>query len=363
MVDGPVEPAVSRRTVGVEEEFILVGASSHEPSAIGSRLVDVADEPGIKGEFKEEQVEVASSPAASLDDLAADLGQLRRRLVQVAADHDTAVVATGTWPGAHDPTPVRSVRFDRINDEFGNLARQQLTCGTHVHVSVDSPSEGVHVLDRIRPWLSVLTALTANSPFWQGRDSGCASWRSVVLSQLPTAGPAPVWGDLETYRRTVREVVRTGGAFDEGMLYYDARLSARFPTVEVRVTDVCPDVEVAVAVAALCRALVDTAATSDPRMGPPEVSTLALRAAAWRAARHGVGGMLVDPTTNDLSPAAPAVESLLAHTEGALEDNGDSARVREVVGRILTDGTFADRQRRLVDPTGPGRAMGAFRVL
>ena len=208
----------------------------------------------------------------------------------------------------------------------------------------------------------MLTALTANSPFWQGRDTGCASWRSVVLSQLPTAGPAPVWGDLETYHRTVRDVVRTGGAFDEGMLYYDARLSARFPTVEVRVTDVCPDVETAVAVAALCRALVDTAAGSDDLAGAPEMSTLTARAAAWGAARHGVSGLLVDPVTTELVPAPQAIESLLAHTAGALEDNDDSARVHEQVGRILAEGTFADRQRRLVDPAAPGWTTGAFRV-
>lgn len=361
MVGRPVEPAVTARTVGVEEEFILVGASTHEPSAIGPRVVAGAADVGVKGEFKQEQVEVATSPAASLDDLARDLGRLRRRVADAAAARDTAVVASGTWPGVHDPKATVSPRFARIGNEFGELARQQLTCGTHVHVSVRSPDEGVLVLDRVRPWLSLLTALTANSPFWQGRDTGCESWRSVVLSQLPTAGPAPVWGDLQRYRRTVREVVRAGGAFDESMLYYDARLSATYPTVEFRVTDVCPDEAVAVAVAGLCRALVDTVVRAAD-VPPPEVSTLTLRAAAWRAARHGVGGQLMDPVTTELVPAARALGALLAFTGDALEENGDRDRVHAFVARTVATGTAAQRQRQLVDPAAPGKTLGHFHV-
>lgn len=349
------------RTVGVEEEFILVGANTHEPSASGPRVVAEAADVGIKGEFKQEQVEIASSPAATLDDLARDLGRLRGRVADAAAALGTAVVASGTWPGIHDPTSTESERFARIGHEFGQLARQQLTCGMHVHVSVRSADEGIVVLDRIRPWLSLLTALTANSPFWQGRDTGCASWRSVVLSQLPTAGPTPVWGDLAAYRRTVREVVDAGGAFDEAMLYYDARLSAKYPTVELRVTDVCPDTEVAVAVAGLCRALVDSAVRAAD-VPPPDVSTLTLRAAAWRAARHGVAGKLVDPVTTELVPAPRAVGALLTFTSDALEESGDRDRVQSFVARTLATGTAAARQRRLVDPAAPGKTMAPFHV-
>lgn len=361
MVGRSVEPAVTGRTVGVEEEFILVGAHTHEPSAIGPQVVVEAADVGVKGEFKQQQVEIASSPAATLDDLARDLARLRHRVADAAATLDAVVVASGTWPGLHDPTSTDSARFARIGHEFGELARQQLTCGTHVHVSVRSADEGIVVLDRIRPWLSLLTALTANSPFWQGRDTGCASWRSVVLSQLPTAGPTPLWGDLATYRRTVQEVVDAGGAFDEAMLYYDARLSARYPTVEFRVTDVCPDGEAAIALAGLCRALVDTAVGAGD-VPAPDVSTLTLRAAAWRAARHGLAGELVDPVTGALVPAPRAVGALLSFIEEALEENGDRDRVHAFVAGTLAAGTAAERQRRVVDPAAPAKTMASFRV-
>jgi carboxylate-amine ligase len=364
---------VTSRTVGVEEEFILVDALTSRPVPLGPALVVDAGDPCIRTEFKQEQVEITSRPCRTMDELTADLVELRRRVGELAQRRDVVLVASGTWPGVHEPTAGESARFSRIDHEFGQLARQQLTCGTHVHVAVDSPEEGVLVLDRIRPWLSVLTALSANSPFWQGRDTGCASFRSVVLSQLPTAGPTDVWGDLDTYRRVAGQVIDVGGAFDEGMLYYDARLSARYPTVEVRVTDVNPDPGVAVAVAALCRALVASAVEGRLPPGaaangtgssttPPAISTLALRAAAWRAARHGLTERLLDPATAELVPASHAVESLLTVTGDALEEEGDLERVRAGVDRLVGEGGTAERQRRLINPSAVGIDLTAFRI-
>ncbi|WP_353952027.1 glutamate--cysteine ligase [Knoellia sp. S7-12] len=337
------------RTFGVEEEFILADALTGEPVARGPMLVARADDPALATEFKQEQVEIASRVCSTMDELEADLALLRRRVADLAGSLGAVVIASGTWPGVHAPTPTVSERFARIGHEFGQLADHQLTCGTHVHVAIDSPEEGVVVLDRIRAWLPVLTALAANSPYWQGRDTGYASFRSVVLSQLPTAGPTQAWGDVDTYRRASQQVIDAGGAFDKGMLYYDARLSATFPTVEIRVTDVCPEPGIAVAVAALCRALVETAIAR--ATAPVDVSTLALRAAAWRAARHGLTEQLVDPASGQLAPAERVVGSLLAAISDALEANGDLARVRDTIDRLVRDGGFAQRQRRLVDPT------------
>ncbi len=118
--------------------------------------------------------------------------------------------------------------------------RTFLTCGMHVHVAVADRHEGIAVLDRVRPWLAVLSALASNSPYWQGRDTGYASYRSIVLGRLPTVGPSPVWGSISVYDRVIREVINTGAAFDAGMVYYDARLSPRHPTIEIRVPDVVP---------------------------------------------------------------------------------------------------------------------------
>lgn len=351
---------MSGRTFGVEEEFILVDAVTGEPVAAGPRLVADAGDPAITTEFKQEQVEIGSRVCSSMEELEADLVQLRNRVGDLARSRGAVVIASGTWPGVHEPTPTASDRFDRIGREFGQLADRQLTCGTHVHVAIDSPEQGVVVLDRIRSWLPLLTALAANSPFWQGHDTGYASFRSVVLAQLPTAGPTQAWGDLETYHRVSRQVIAAGGAFDEGMLYYDARLSTRFPTVEIRVTDVTPEPAVPVAVAALCRALVETAIAGFAVTA--DVSTLSLRAAAWRAARHGLTERLVDPTSGNLVSAESAVRSLLAAVSDALDANGDLARVQDTVNGLLSHGGVAERQRRFVDPTTPRAGLRSFVV-
>ncbi|WP_143665942.1 YbdK family carboxylate-amine ligase, partial [Streptomyces griseus] len=176
--------------------------------------------------------------------------------------------------------------------------QEQLTCGCHVHVSVASDEEGVAVLDRMRRWLPVLLALSANSPYWQGRDSGYSSYRSQVWGRWPSAGPVDVHGSAEAYHDRVRSLVGTGALRDEGMIYFDARLSHRYPTVEVRIADVCLDPADTVLLATLVRGLVDTAAR-EWRAGepPPDIDTSLLRVATWRAGRSGLEGRLVHPRT------------------------------------------------------------------
>jgi carboxylate-amine ligase len=273
------------------------------------------------------------------------LGQ-RAHLSRISSRYGVVACASGTSPYEGTPTVVAGERFARISHEFALMATQQLTCGMHVHVSVASPEEGVGVLDRIREWLPTLTALCVNSPFWQGMDSGYASYRTIVLSQLPPAGPTPVWGSYEAYRKAVAQVVDTGAAFDPAMVYFDARLSATYPTVEIRVTDVCRDVDRAVMTAALCRALVDTAAAAWDAGEPPlDVAVSAVRSASWRAARHGMSGELYDPVLGALAPSWAVVDRLLTHVARALETNGDSEVVRAGLQRIRAYGTGADHQR------------------
>ena len=164
-------------------------------------------------------------------------------------------------------------RYRRIQSEYGELARQALVCAMHVHVDVADDEEAVRVVDGIRPWLPLLVALSANSPFWQGRDTGHASWRSQVWSRWPTAGAAQPFGDVATYRAGRASGCSSWGAgLDPGMLYFDVRLAAHYPTVEIRVADVCTDVEDAALVALLARALVTTVA-ADPASGRPGAPT------------------------------------------------------------------------------------------
>jgi carboxylate-amine ligase len=199
----------------------------------------------------------------------------------------------------------------------------------------------------------VLTALTANSPFWHGADTGYASYRSQAWHRWPSAGPNGLFTDAADYHRLIDAVLATDTVLDSGMVYFDARLSEKWPTVEVRTADVVLRVEDAVTLAGLIRGLVETAAR-DARGGtpPPAVRAEVLRVAAWRAGRSGLTGDLVHPRTGTPAPAAEVLAALLDHVRPALADAGDERRVADGLQALLRRGTGADLQRRVHRETG-----------
>ncbi|MFD9879230.1 glutamate--cysteine ligase, partial [[Kitasatospora] papulosa] len=240
-------------------------------------------------------------------------------------------------------------RYRWLARRFGLTAQEQLTCGCHVHVSVESDEEGVAVLDRVRSWLPVLLALSGNSPFWQGQDTSYDSYRSRVWGRWPSAGPVELFGSAERYHQQVEDLIGTGVLRDKGMIYFDARLSHRYPTVEFRVADVCLDPADTVLLATLARGLVETAAR-DWRAGgrPDPVTAGVLRMADWQAARSGMEGRLVHPRTGRPEPAADVAHALLDHVREALEDSGDLTSAQAALRTLLERGTGARIQRELL---------------
>ena len=311
-------------------------------------------EPGgtLDAEFKQQQVETDTPPRSSLADLEHDLRRWRHHAVVAARRIGARVVASGTSPEPVKPEIVRDARYERIVERYGITATEQLTCGCHVHVSVDSDDEGVTALNRIRVWLPILLAISANSPFWQGQDSRYASFRSQVMARWPSSGPTETFSSGAHYRSTVDEMVASGVLLDEAMVYFDARLSARYPTVEVRVADACLDVRDAVLLAALCRALVDTA-VDEAAAGVPmqEMPTTMLRLAMWQASKDGLDGDLLDVRTGRPRPARELIAALLEHVQPALEANGDSEAVRARVPQLLEAGNGARQQREVLEKT------------
>jgi glutamate---cysteine ligase / carboxylate-amine ligase len=362
------------RTVGVEEELLVVDgdgrpvplapdaltvasrrgegedAAEHDRADREDEEPDAASAAHLMPELKAQQIELGTAVCRTLDEVDAELRFWRGRAQAAAASVGAHVAALATSPVAVEPVPTEGERYARMLDAFGLTAREMLTCGCHVHVSVADDDEGVAVLDRIRIWLPVLTALTANSPFWHGADSGYASFRSQAWNRWPSAGPNEVFADAAAYHRLVDDVLATDTVLDTGMVYFDARLSDRWPTVEVRSADVALRREDAVTLAGLVRGLVETAARdTDP---PPEVPARILRLATWRAGRSGVTGDLVHPRTGRSAPAVDVLGDLLEHVRPALVDAGDDRRVSAGIADILRRGTGADLQRRVHRDTG-----------
>jgi glutamate---cysteine ligase / carboxylate-amine ligase len=365
------------RTVGVEEELLVVDAGGH-PVPLGPDALTVASGRGegedaeehdraeregdaagdaetahLMPELKAQQLELGTPVCHTLSEVDTELRFWRDRAQSAAAATGAHVAALATSPVPVTPVPTEGDRYARMLDAFGLTAREMLTCGCHVHVSVSDDEEGVAVLNRIRVWLPVLTALTANSPFWQGEDTGYASYRSQAWQRWPSAGPNEVFTDAAEYHRLIDAVLATGTVLDTGMIYFDARLSANWPTIEIRTADVALRVEDAVTVAGVVRGLVETAAR-DARAGtpPPDVPAAVLRVAAWRAGRSGLSGALVHPLTGRPAPAADVLGALLEHVRPALADAGDEQRVTDGLGMLLRRGTGADLQRRVHRETG-----------
>lgn len=339
-------------TVGVEEEFFIVDADT---GALGSRSSSVIalarqtlGDQAADHELQQSQLEAVTSVCRTLGELRGQLSGLRHQLTTAAKSEGSRLAASGTHPFSRwdedriTPKPA----YLSLERDYQQVAREQLVCGSHVHVGIGDRELAIQVMNRMRPWLWPVLALSANSPFWMGVDTGYASYRSELWARWPMAGIPEHFASRDEYDSLV-ETLRATGAIDEpARIYWDLRLSARFPTLEVRVTDVCMTVDEAVMVAGLTRALARTchryAAEGEP---DPRPRHELLRAAKWRAARYGLGADLIDVLGRRAVPAAAAVGELLALVRPALEEDGDWDEASGLVDLTLRRGTGAARQR------------------
>ncbi|MFF9061040.1 glutamate--cysteine ligase [Streptomyces sp. NPDC014882] len=344
-------------TIGVEEEYLLLDPATGLPVPYSEKVRLAADLARLAGgeelqsELLQVQVEVATPVCGTLEEVGGHLLRLRHAVGAAAEEHGCRMVAAAT-PPLRDGRPVGvtdEARYRAMVAQAPQLVAEQFVNGMHVHVAVPDREAGVRVLNRIRVWLPVLTAMSANSPLWDGHDTGFASWRTVIFSRWPVTGIAPSFRDAADYDRRLQRLVESGLISDTGQVYWQARLSERYPTVEVR----CPDVQLhaddAVMLAGIVRALVATAlaeATAD-QAPPPEL----LQAAMWHAARHGLDDTLIDPA-GGRRRAGDVLCRLLGHIAPALDAAGDTRQVAALVHRLLQEGTGADRQRAALDRGG-----------
>ena len=344
-------------TLGVEEEYLLVDAV--EPRAVDA-VEDVFDRvpeelrDSVQHEYMRTQIEVASPPQLELGALFDAMRRLRGAVATAAEEAGTRLVAVGTGPAAGPHARlVDRPRYYRMRERFGDLSPGCGMCGTHVHVSIPDPETGVRILNHLRPWLPIFQAATANSPFVGGHDTGYASWRSMLWERWPTVGPTPYLRSHEQYETLVADLEASGAMLDEGMLYWYARLSAHYPTVEIRMGDVTPTLDDAMLLAALARALVATL-LRDVRAGvpAPDVPHPLLMAAHWRAAHDGLEGVNIDMATREPRSAWRLMRQLFDYVRSELDRHGDLETATILMGRLRANGTGAARQRAVLAQGG-----------
>ena len=346
---------VPPRTLGAEEEFHLVDLKTRRLTARAPELLTKLTEQYV-AELQRCVIETNTRVVDSLDGLRDELLSHRRVLVETAAELGIGVVAAGAVPLAvpAEMQVTRTPRYRRMLANYQLLAREQLICGTQIHVGVDDRDEAVAVGHRVAAYLPTLLAMSASSPFASdGSDTGYSSMRTLVWQRWPTTGlAAPVQSAAE-YDRLVRDLVASGVISDAGMVYFDVRPSNSAPTLELRLCDSCPSVDIIVLIAGLFRALVEREAEAR-RAGVPAIilSPAMGRAALWRAARSGLEDELVDVTVPASRPAAEVVTELVDLLRPQLENSGDWGIVSELARQALIAGTSSARQRRALRRRG-----------
>ena len=366
---GPVpQPVPAGQTFGIEEEFHLVDpvtfalAPSPDLSAAALRG-EISSR--IHAEIVTTQLETVSGICESLDGLRAEISAARKEASAAAGLAGVAVLPTSTHPfgGWQEQVITPAPRYQAIVDRWAGLASQQDICGCHVHVGVPDLQTAVAVMDRARPYLPVLLAMTGSSPFHDGVDTGYESFRTLWWGRWPNTGPPEYLGSAERFEEVVAGMVASGVIGDRSHLYWDVRPSYHFPTLEFRVADVCTDVDDAVLHAALVRSLVRVlAARAERGEQCPQPRPELLRAARWRAARDGIGGQLFDPVLGVAVDAPRAVRRLLAELEDDLRGRDEWTEVGELVTRLFSRGTSAARQREIWLRTGDRREVAARMV-
>lgn len=354
-------------TVGVEEEFLLVDPETGVPVNRADEVVAVAREElglELERELTGAQVEINTTVCRDVEQARRELIEARRSVARAARTVGCRAVAVGAPPlGDATGEVTDSLRYRRIAREFGALAEQQLICGCHVHVAVPDRETAVQVCNHVRPWLPVLSAVTANSPFSGGEDTGFASWRSTVWSRWPVSGPPPVFTSWQHYEEVCDTMIKAGTALDRAMIYWDVRPATELPTVEVRVSDVAATVDEAVLLAALFRALVAQAIFDVERGVEPElVPQETLRQACWGAANEGLRGSTLDVLSGEPRPLRAQLDDLVTRLTPVFEANGDLPAVQRGLRLLDGPGTGADRQREAFRTGQVGSLLGVLDI-
>jgi carboxylate-amine ligase len=338
------------RTFGIEEEFFILNAQTGLPAvpsaAVRAELLSITVKGTTShGEFLACQLESNSPVFETGHEAIQAVCAYRRVLARNAMDHSLRAVALGTPPSiSFGPAVVSpSDRYRSITDFCGAIAQEHYLSGLHLHIGVEDRSAGVIALNELRRWLPILTAISSNSPFWRGTDSGFSSWRNINYRRWSVQGIPPRFIDAADYERRMAFILDADVVLDAGHIGWGARLSTRYPTLEVRVADSQMTASNSVLLALIVRSLVDASLNRPTGTDPlPE----SLDVAHWQAAKFGLRGNQIDPVNGKRTSAAFMVGSMIEFILPALKKNGDDHYVTEGLSRVLAQGTGAEHQRR-----------------
>jgi carboxylate-amine ligase len=337
-------------TIGIEEEYLLVDLETRDLCADPPPALMEACQAALGGqvtpEFLRCQIEIGTPVCETLAQARHELVKLRRAIASEADKYGLAPIAASTHPFANWTQQMNTdrERYNELAQDLQVVVRRLLICGMHVHIGVDDDDLRIDLHNQLVYFLPHLLALSTSSPFWQGRKSGLKSYRLAVFNELPRTGIPETFTSASEYRRLVDLLVSAGVIEDATKIWWDLRPSAKFPTLEMRVTDVCTRLDDALTIAALFRCLARMLwrlRRDNQRWRQYPLSLISEN--RWLAQRHGAGGSLVDFGRASLVPYRELVEELIDLVAEDAEVLGCVAEV-EHARLIAAEGTSADRQ-------------------
>jgi glutamate---cysteine ligase / carboxylate-amine ligase len=346
---------------GMEEEYFLVDASNDASGtpALDELMRDARAKLGniVTFELLQSQIEIASPILHSHAEACEVMSRTRRMLSEVAAEHDLSIVAAGTHPLGiwQEQLITEKPRYDKLMADFRIVSQRSLVCGLHVHVAIPESVDRVDVMNRAMPWLPVFLALSTSSPFWNHRVTGLLSYRQALYDEWPRSGIPDFFLDQADYEAFVDRMQAGGAITDSTQLWWAIRPALKYPTLEMRIADVCTRLDDALAIAALYRCLIATL-VANPELGQAR-STHTRRLIdenRWRAKRDGVKAELILETSREAVPISKIVANMLAAC-GEQIDRLDCATALKPLERILAEDTSAHRQLKIYNDS---RAAG-----
>jgi len=354
-------------TLGIEEEFQTIDPETRNLRSHMSKIVEggrILLKERVKAEMHQAVVEVGTNICYNIQEAREEVNYLRKMILELAAEQGLWVAAAGTHPFADwvDQLITDDPRYDQIIDEMRDVARGNLIFGMHVHVGLEDRQEGIHIMNAVRYFLPHIYALSTNSPFWCGRNTGFKSYRSKVFDKFPRTGLPDFFSSIHEYDEYVNLLVKTKCIDNGKKIWWDIRLHPVFNTIEFRICDVPLRLEETICLAAIMQALV-------AKMHKLHKQNLSFRGYRrvlinenkWRAARYGIHAKLIDFGKQEEVEYRVLANELLEFIDDVVDELGSRKEV-EYVHTILDQGTGADRQLAVFEQTGDLKAVVDFMV-
>jgi glutamate---cysteine ligase / carboxylate-amine ligase len=349
-------------TIGIEEEYQIVDPQTRE---LRSYITEILKEESVvlgevKPELHQSMVEVGTKVCHTPAEARAELVRLRKLVMDLAAKKNLKVAAAGSHPFSswmeQEITPLE--RYLGVREDLQDLAQRLLIFGTHVHVAIENRDFLIDAMNAARYMLPHMLCLSTSSPFWLGRKTGLKSYRSIVFRGFPRTGIPPTiasWGEFED---TITTLVETGSIPNASKIWWDIRPSWSYPTLEMRICDVCTRVDEAVCIAALFQAVIAKLwKLRRDNLSWRQYSAAFIEENKWRACRYGLDGKLVDFGVSREMPARKLIEELVGWFVDDVVDELGSRKEVEYALTILKNGTSADRQLATFERTGDLKAV------